>query len=119
MIDKSRDEFFTGIYSYDFYKEGPVPLKDSSYEFKFSIYIQDNEFDNDDNPYAEIKLRKLTNMDNMFDYQDRIQDPIRKEFLDLKECSETESDTYSSDVKIYCPDWTDDDFLFGDYYSEK
>ena len=38
----------------------------------------------------------------------------------LKDCSKTDADYWSSEadgIKTYCPDWDDDDFLFGDYFS--
>jgi len=43
----------------EFDEIGIQKLKD---EVSFAIYISDNEFDNFDNEYAEIKLHRYTNM---------------------------------------------------------
>ena len=86
----------------------------------FLIYIQDPEFDNEDNEYIEIKLHKKTNMIDQNDYKERIYTEIKDEIIPIKVCTGTDyEDEWSSGSKIYCPDYRENDFLFGDYYSEK
>jgi len=66
--ERPRDEFFTGLYSYDYYDEGPMILHHGDEHLQFLIYIQDPEFDNDNNEYVEIKLHRKTNMVDENDY---------------------------------------------------
>ena len=57
-------------------------------------------------------------MDNSSDYTDR---NITWEYdypIPLKLCNERQ-DVWSLGLNTYCPDYSDDDFLFGDYTTEK
>ena len=53
---------FTGVYSYSFNEIGAIPLHDG--DLSFEIYIDDEEFENDNNPWGEIKLHKYINMND-------------------------------------------------------
>lgn len=56
--------------------------------FTFQVYIQDPEFDNNDNPYGKISLHRYTNMDGPED-TDPEEDPMgpnRIEEIPLYEC---------------------------------
>ena len=100
-------------------------LKDPG-SFSFEVYFNDDTFDNDDNPYAKIKLHKYVNMDHPNDFYpskpktDR--DVFRDELVPIQNCKQSLSnDTiWSTNTTIkYCPFFSDQDFLYGDYYSEK
>ena len=70
----------------------------------FLIYIQDPEFDNEDNEYVEIKLHRKTNMIDENDYIDKIHNEIHDVIIPLKICSDHE-DEWSLNSSIYCPDY--------------
>ena len=40
----------------------------NNYSLEFSIYINDVEYDNDDNEYGEIKLHNYINMKHPLDF---------------------------------------------------
>lgn len=42
-----------------------MPLKNS--DLSFVLYVDDPDFDNEDNPYGEFKLHKFTNMNSIND----------------------------------------------------
>ena len=90
---------------------------DYSNSVQFSIYLLDRLFDNDHNEYVEIKLHRYTNMDHPTDFN-----KSKTEFHDhdvpLKLCKENK-DEWSLDLNVYCPDYKESDFLFGDYQTEK
>ena len=54
------------------------------------IFINDVEFDNDDNPYASIKLHNYINMDNSTDTNKDYINDVRDEIIPLVPC-QTES----------------------------
>ena len=61
---------------------------------KFEIYVENTEYDNDDNPYLQIKLHKYTNMDNSTDYYPdnpkSSRDEVRDEIVPIVRCSDQE-----------------------------
>ena len=70
-------------------------MKDS--DINFNIYVDDPNFDNNDNPYGEIKLHKITNMDNMNDTyytDDMATENLRDELIPFRVCNE-ESERWS------------------------
>ena len=67
---------------------GPVFLK-LNHSLNISIYINDPEFDNEDNEYGEIKLHRYTNMKHRFDYGELAEKEdleFRDEIVPLKKC---------------------------------
>jgi len=60
FLNNDRDDFFSAIHTHSFEEIGSYDLKDGDLQFKISIF--DPDFDNDDNPYAKLKLHRMTNM---------------------------------------------------------
>jgi len=56
------------------------------------LYVNDPDFDNFDNPFAEIKLHRYTNMNDKNDtnkiLDNPLDNPIKDEVLNIKECEE-------------------------------
>jgi len=53
-------------------------------------------------------------MDNVFDYFDKTHKDVRDEIIPLKVCNEHYGDEWNKDFKVYCPDFRESDFMFGD-----
>ena len=70
----------------------------------FYLYLTDEEFDNDDNPYGKVKLQLKTH-DGM-------------DYIPLVHCSEY-SDYWTANNKIYCPDYRETDSLSANYYQKE
>ena len=87
----------------------------------FKLYVNDVSYDNDDNPYGQLLYHMYTNMENINDtdkksspegYQDKI--------VPLVQCNvETEFDWSDGVVREYCPQFTDTDFFYGNWYSKR
>ena len=80
--------------------------------------MDSEEFDNLDNPWGELKLHRYTNMASADAPEGEVID-VKDEIIDLKECTEGETDMWSTNLKIYCPDYKDDQFLYGDYTTDQ
>ena len=65
-------------------------------------------------------LHKYTNMDHRQDHHaSGVANKVRDEIIPLKNCN-SESDMWQAqNITKYCPDFRKDDFIYGDYYSEK
>ena len=64
-FSRARDEFYQGLYFREFNEIGKIPLNDPDFNaFSFEVYVNDPDFDNEDNPWASIVLHKYTNMKN-------------------------------------------------------
>jgi len=87
----------------------------------FQVYVDNEEFDNDDNEYGKFKFHNYINMDNSTDLDGTA--GLRDEEIKLVECKDKVADDdsvwQSSKIKNYCPDFGDTDFLYGDYYTSK
>ena len=57
---RSRDDFGISEWTNSFIDIGPQPVQEW---VNFAIYINDEDFDNFDNDYAQIKLHRYTNME--------------------------------------------------------
>lgn len=64
----SQDIIFTSseIFPYKTPNEG-ISLNNSQVNLNFLTYVNDVEYDNDDNPYGRIRMHIYTNMDNLTD----------------------------------------------------
>ena len=75
----------------------------------FTISIQDENFDNDDNPYGKFVYHMYTNMDNI---TDNSTSNISGDFYDIEiplvKCTNLSSAIAwkSSTINEYCPDFT-------------
>ena len=95
----------------------------SSANMNFELNINDPEFDNSDNPYGQWVYHRYSNMASLDDTE---RNTDLKGYFDhripLVDCRQNkESDVVStqSGVKIYCPSFTEQDFLYGDFYSKR
>ena len=86
----------------------------------FSLYVNDGEFDNDDNPYGRWVLHRYTNMNDIHDEnKENYEKGYRDEHIQLEPCQlSSEFDWTSSGVKVYCPAMTSFDFLYGNFYTK-
>lgn len=62
LFDHSRDDYMMSTFFTEFSDRKPYMLKDS--DFTFRVHVVDEDYDNDDNPYGEIKLHKYYNIEN-------------------------------------------------------
>ena len=121
---REREEFYTASIYQEFEEIGAVFLNDNKRAFQFEIYVENPEFDNDDNPYIKIKLHKYTNMDNSTDYYPdnpkTERDQVRDEIVPMVKCPDQEKHKNIWGLATrYCPGYTDADFIYGDYTSDK
>ena len=58
---RERDEYYLSTYYEDFDKLGAHFLNDTSVDFQ--VFINDVNYDNDDNPYGKIIYHNFINMD--------------------------------------------------------
>lgn len=89
----------------------------------FRFYINDNTYDNDDNPYATVRLHIYTNMDNASDTEPRPDEKLY-EFYDhevpLVPCPKNKGSDWSDAGLIrYCPVWNKDHFMYGTFFSNR
>ena len=92
---------------------------------KFLTYINDPNFDNDDNQYGKLRLHIYTNMDNLTDIStDKSLGDTLSTFRDvevpLEICrSKIDVEWASDNKKQYCPNFNESHFLYGGYYSTR
>lgn len=80
-----------------------------------------------DNPYFEIKLHRYTSLESAEDinqtskWKDDYDHPFEDKIIDLKDCDNDEPnhEVWSIGQHFFCPDYSDSDFLYGDYYQAK
>ena len=79
-------------------------FEDGAKTFDLRVYMNDESFDNDDNPYGKFVFHQYSNME---DYEDT--KGTRKGFIDreipLVECGSEEVAWKSGGIKYYCPDF--------------
>lgn len=82
------------------------------------FYMNDKDFDNDDNPYGKFVFHQYTNMEGPEDIYDN-----RKGFNDneipLQLCDSGEFDWRSKEIKYYCPKFDESHFLHGGFSADK
>lgn len=88
---------------------------------KFSAYVNDPEFNNDDNPYGKLRLHIYTNMNNLTDTSTKGFVPPFKDFeVPIVPCDNARDvDWANSKRKQYCPQFNETHFLYGGFYSQK
>lgn len=68
-------------------------------------------------------MHRYTNMDHEQDYSEEGETKqIRDEMVPLKDCNENQmikAHWHNGGIRKYCPDFRDDDYIYGDYYSNK
>ena len=118
LSNRERDK----LMQTDFYRnltdsdetESHFKLKDN--HFKFWIQMNDPDFDNDDNEYIKFKLHRYSNLES------DSSELIDKE-IPMVSCQNEHVDTALASIwysgKYYCPDYSDEDFLYANYYYSK
>jgi len=88
---------------------------------KFTTFINNRDFDNDDNPYGKFRLHIYTNMDNLTDTSTEGKPPKFKDIeVPISLCKNSlETVWASSSIKKYCPIFNTTHFLYGGFYSSK
>ena len=124
VSDHERDDYMSSKFFTEFSQRDPYSLKGGDFEFK--VAIVDTKFQNEDNPYGEFKLHKYSSIRDYNSILTEGQKPTLDEIVELRDCNYGKSnDTHTSgtvwDLKqtYYCPVWKDNDFLYGNYYSDK
>ena len=96
-------------------------------KFDLKLMVNDENFDNEDNPYGHFIYHMYTNMDNLTDIEqnDTIANKNLDEWYDknipLVECQNQEVDVSWRDsrIKKYCPDYGDWAFIYGTFYTKR
>jgi hypothetical protein len=99
-------------------------LNKSTDEFpnvNFKLFVSDNDYDNDDNPYGTWVYHMYTNMKDENDTSKDVEvDGYLDKKIPLVPCIiETEFDWSSGSVINYCPNFSEDDFFYGNWYSKR
>lgn len=85
---------------------------------KFKVSVVDPTLDIFDNEYCEIKLHRYTSIKHFeevhHDHEDDDFGEFTDETIDLVICNEDGGDLWNK-AQLYCPDYKDTDFLYGDY----
>ena len=89
-------------------------------DLDFNVLVEDLDYNNNDNPYGEIKLHRYTNIQNKDNITGEVYRDDKDEVIKLKECaSPYGASIWNRNYTNYCPDFSDEDFLYGDFYSPK
>lgn len=111
--------------------EGILLNQGGDIKLDFVLMVNNEGFDNDDNPYGEFVFHVFTNMDNLSDTSANITADettndgaslyqFEDRFIPLAVCHDPIHTSWrKSNVKQYCPDYGANDFLYGNYYSAK
>ena len=102
-------------------------LNDSgNLKFDFKLMVNDEKFDNDDNPYGKFIFHLYTNMDNLTDTEQNatVAGKDLSEFNDLTipliECSQDLDVIWrNNQIKQYCPNYGDWAFIYGTFYTTR
>lgn len=118
IFDHEQDEYFMSSFFTEYEQRDPYFLKGG--DLNFRVALIDSSFDNKDNPYGEFKLHRYTTIRNNSNIIGEDEIPTQDLIINLKECNKKDNDAWSSSSqKYYCPDFGDDDILYGDYYIPK
>lgn len=97
-----------------------------SVKFDFKLMVNNEDFDNDDNPYGRFIYHLYTNMDNITDTEQNatIAGKDLSEFNDLNiplvDCHKDLDVMWrKSKIKQYCPDYGDWAFIYGTFYTTR
>ena len=125
FLDRSRDQYFMSNSFKAFSDIGAFYLRsdEEHNEHKsmyFEIYVNDEQWDNDDNEYATFKLHRYTNMNDVNDVHDMTDRDHRDEIVPLKICEDKITVIWQkANITKYCPDFSEDDYLYGDYIDKR
>ena len=86
--DRAGDQYFTSSYFSSFLDQGAHMLSDDS--IYFNIYVNDENFDNDDNPYGKLVYHNYINMEGPQDksFTNSKNNTLRDEIIPLQLCPE-------------------------------
>ena len=107
--------------------EGIQMKVDGDVKLDFVLMVNNVDFDNDDNPYGKFVYHMYSNMDNLQDTSTSIESnedesiyKFEDRFIPLIICpSQSNTSWRKSDVKQYCPDYSDHHFLYGNFYTKR
>ena len=96
----------------------------------FVLMVNNENYDNDDNPYGKFIYHMYSNMQNLSDTStDLLMDEsldtasvyqFEDRFIPLIDCPNPIYTSWrKSNVKQYCPDYDDGHFLYGNYYTTR
>ena len=88
------------------------PLYLNSSDIDFNIIVNNEQFDNDDNPYGEFKAVIYNSM-NGTTIQQIV--PLKR---NCSKVYDEDSIWYTSKYRTYCPDFSDQHYLKNDYYAD-
>ena len=112
LVTYERDTYISVNVQSPLDNRPPMYLKGS--DLDFTIQVVNSEYDNDDNPYGEIKLHLYSTM-NEENTQEDIIIPMttdcRGQF--------NEENVWSTNVNMYCPLYSDEHYLKNDYFHTK
>lgn len=80
--------------------------------------MNDESYDNDDNPYGKFIMHQYTNMEDKYDTSGS-----RSGFQDIeipmKECKGQDQDWRATSLKYYCPEFDENHFAHGGFLAQK
>ena len=87
-------------------------------KFNLLFYINDKNYDNDDNKYGKFIYHVYTNMDGPDDIEGKR--PSFNDFsVPLEKCSTGDLDWRTSGINYYCPQYDESHFLHGGFTADK
>lgn len=82
--------------------------------FSFTAYVNNSEFDNDDNPYGVLKMHQYTNMRDRFDTRGKRPGLIDIE-IPMVPCPTEDLFFRNKNLKYYCPGFNESHWLHGGF----
>ena len=108
-----RDDYMMVSKQTSLQEREPLYFNQSSIDF--IAIVHDEKFDNDDNPYGELRVVIYNSMNSNGSSEEQVV-PLKQN------CSKAYSEVNfrsTSKFKRYCPDFQDHHYLKNDYYSDK
>lgn len=86
--------------------------------FDMIFYINNKDFDNDDNPYGKFIFHQYTNMEGPDDITGKTENFNDVE-IPIEECEAQEADWRNKKIKYYCPKFNESHYLHGGWIADK
>lgn len=116
-----KDTISTQIQRFDFSQPHDSDLlidENGNKKFDILFYMNDLDYDNDDNKYGKFVYHMYTNMEGPDDITGK-----RSNFNDfsipLENCNAGDLDWRSGGIKYYCPKYDENSFIHGGFSAEK
>lgn len=88
-------------------------------KFNIMVYMNDVNYDNDDNKYGKFIYHVYTNMDGPDDIIGKGKSNFNDYTVPLELCNTEELDWRSSSINYYCPKYDETHFLHGGFSASK